>query len=212
MIRKLLLTFSGVMLLVAATAGTAHARTAPTSSPLPVNGPQTASILAICAQAGNGYCLNDWNGAGSGGAVRMYNPGVTNDGWTVTILAHYCNNGLVSNICPFPVGSGLNTQFDGDEIFQMDSDVSNACIGTDSNEMANLGACPPVNGSGKGSNIWVLATSTCGASAYYFENVYWSGQHGNGVASSLISGGSIGAQAYVLGDDPATSCWSYVAT
>jgi hypothetical protein len=193
MIRKVLLTFSG-LLLAAVTAGPAYARPAPTISPHPANGPRVAS-QEICAQSGSGYCLNDWNGAGSGGAVKMYNSGVTNDNWQWIQLTGYCNRGYVDPSCPFPVGSGLDTTLNENPIFEMKSSVSGACIGTDIYSNANLGACPPIGGTGVGSNIWVQ--HYIGPSSYDYINVYWSGQRGNSGPAYLESGGAIGAQAFV---------------
>jgi hypothetical protein len=79
MIRRILLTVSGLALLAAFTAGPAYAHPAPTFSHHPASGSRQTVIPSVCAQAGTGYCLNDWNGAGSGGAVKMYTGGVAND-------------------------------------------------------------------------------------------------------------------------------------
>ncbi len=208
MISKLMLTLSGVALLAAVTAAPAYARPVPAASPLPASGPRT-SIPEICAQSGTGYCLNNWSGL-----VKMESSGPANNKFTLFPLQGYCNNGLVSTgtggnnpppACPFPNGSGLNSRYDGDPIVEIAPSFSGPCIGTDNSEYANVGACPPGDG-GTGSNIWVIGPE-CGTNSYYYINVYWSGQHGNTNASSLISGGAIGAQAYVAGNNPATSCW-----
>jgi hypothetical protein len=200
MIRKLLITVS-VLLLTGVTAGPAYARPASTISLLAANGPQTTS-QELCAQSGSGYCLNDWNGAGSGGVVKMYSSGVANDNWQMIYLGNYCDLGTVSEspACPFPSGSLLNTIFNENPMFEIKSSVSGACIGTDIYGNANLGPCPPTNGSGTGSNIWVW--HYIGPSTYDLVNVYWSGRHGNSGSALLVSGGAIGAQAYV---SPSTS-------
>jgi hypothetical protein len=210
MIRRLLLTLGGLTLLAAFTAAPAYARPAPATSPLPASGSQRTSIPEICAQGGTGYCLNNW-----GGLVKMEKAGYTNDDFGWYTLTHYCDGGYVTNgvqlpgpACPFPVGSGLNSEYNGDQIVRIVSGVSNGCIGTDFSENANVGTCPPSSG-GTGSNIWIIGPACyvgSGAGSYYI-NVYWSGQHGNSGASSLESGGSIGAQAYVAGNNPAASCW-----
>jgi hypothetical protein len=213
MIRKLLLTLSGVTLLVAATAGTAYARPVPVISPLSLssgNGPR-AAVSELCAQAGEGYCLNDWDGAGSGGPVKMYDSGdYANNNWKLVQLTGYCDHGVVTNgpgpACPFPVGSGLNAQLNGDVIDAIVSYVSAACIGTDYVENMNLGPCPPPS-NGAGSNIWVQGPGCNSNGSFYYTNVYWSAQHGNSGAAYMVSGGAIGAQAYV---SPANaSCWRY---
>jgi hypothetical protein len=209
MIRKLLLTLTGLTLLAAFTAAPAYARPAPATSPLPASGSQRTSIPEICAQAGTGYCLNNW-----GGLVKMETSGTGNDNFSMRPLGSgYCNDGFVTDgtggnpgpACPFPVGSGLNSIYNNDQIIEIFSGISNGCIGTDFDENANVGPCPPSR-NGTGSNIWVIGPE-CGHDSTYLINVYWSGQHGNADASSLISGGAIGAQAYVAGNNPATSCW-----
>jgi hypothetical protein len=216
MIRKLLLVLSGVTLLAAVTTGSAYARPALTTSPLVVNGPQASSITEICAQGGSGYCLNDWNAVSSGDAVKMYNSGVTNDNFGENLLTGYCNGGHVTDgvhspgpACPFVVGSGYNSAYEGDQMIEIISNVSGACIGTDEHSIANLGPCPPTRG-GVGSNIWVLATPECGtlSGTYYYINVYWSNSPDNSDAASLQSGGAIGNNAYVVGVHD-TSCWRY---
>jgi hypothetical protein len=84
-------------------------------------------------------------------------------------------------------------------------------MGTDTSARANLGACPGSNG--HGSNIWVLGPNCTagGNTGEYIINVYWSDQHGRSGASSLQSGGAIGAQATVPAN-PASSCWQFVGT
>jgi hypothetical protein len=205
MIRKLLLTFS-VLLLAAATASPAYASSAPASSPHSANGPQAAAD-EICAQFGGGYCLNDWNGAGSGGVVKMYNSGYTNDNWQQNGLSGYCDNGYVSEspACPFPNGGQLNSDYNGDPIVEIKSSVSGACIGTDIYANVNLGPCPPSSG-GTGSNIWVIVSQSY--NSYELVNVYWSERHGNNSTAVLESGGSIGAQAYVVAGAENPSVWS----
>jgi hypothetical protein len=207
MIRKLLLTLGGLTLLAAVTAAPAYARPAPATTPLPGGNSQRTSIPEICAQAGTGYCLNNW-----GGLVKMETSGTGNDNFSMYTLSNYCDGGFVTNgvgspgpACPFPVGSGLNSAYENHQIVKIVSGISNGCIGTDFSENANVGPCPPPSG-GTGSNIWVIGPE-CGTDSTYLINVYWSGQHGNADASSLISGGAIGAQAYVAGNNPATSCW-----
>jgi hypothetical protein len=208
MIRKLLLTLSGLTLLAAFTTAPAYARPAPSASPLAASATQRTSIPEICAQAGTGYCLNDW-----GGLVKMETSGTGNDNFSMIPLGSDCNHGFVTNgtggnpgpACPFPAGSGLNSAYNNDQIVEIESGVSHGCIGTDFSENANLGNCPPAK-NGAGSNIWVIGPE-CGSDSTYLINVYWSGQHGNADASSLISGGAIGVQAYVAGNNPATSCW-----
>ena len=190
MIRKLLPAACGVLLLAAFAGGPAYASAAVAS----VRSPDSAVSFAegyVCAQNGTGYCLNDWNGAGSGGAVKMYNFGYSNDAWTLYQMTGYCSGGYVSSslACPFPNGSGLNSTYNGDYIMEVKSQVSGACIGTDGAGFANLGPCPPDSG-GKGSNLWVFEGGGP------IVSVYWSKQHGNNSEADLVSGGSIGAQAY----------------
>ncbi len=161
----------------------------------------------ICAQSGNGYCLNDWNGNPNLGApVKMYTAKVANDVFSWSSLPGYCSDGDVSTspACPFKNGSGLNTEFNGAPMVEIQAG-NDLCLGTDSSGNANLGACPNPNGKSTGSNIWVLAAgcNPYNAGDYSFVNVYWSNIDGS--PQYLISGGAIGAQAYV--QDGVASCW-----
>ncbi len=169
------------------------------------------SYPAICAQEGKGYCLNDWNGASATGSpVDMYNSGVSNDSFSIDVLAGYCNNGQVSNICPFKANTGLNAVLAGDTIFEIVNNNNGKCIGTNVYEEADMGPCPPANGSGVGSNIWVADTDEgCPYPSAYFQNVYWINYYDNSTIFSLLSGGSIGAQAYIYNDEYG-SCWNAI--
>ncbi len=145
----------------------------------------------------------------------MENSGYANNNFAYTVLAGDCLDGTVTNgsdgdpgpACPFPVGSGLNSKYNGDYIIEIVSGTTSGCIGTDYAGFANVGPCPDYTG-GAGSNIWVIGPECDNDTGNYFINVYWSGQHSDADASSLISGGSIGAQAYVAFNDPTASCWA----
>ena len=170
-----------------------------------------------CAQAGTGYCLNDWNAGGPGTAVRMYTAGTSNDDLNFIFLTGYCNNGMVTDgtegqpgpACPFRAGTGMNSTYFGDLVFALQlvnfGAGDNYCVGTDSSARVNVGPCPPAKG-GTGSNLWVQGPpcSSGGHSGNYLINVYWSNFYGS--PYYLISGGSVGAQATV--GSVAESCWA----
>jgi|GEM_PF-7037901 len=144
----------------------------------------------------------------------MYTSGVYNDQFQVYQLTGYCNDGYVTNgtsspgkACPFIVGSGYNNTFNGAEMVEIYSPVANECLGTNTSGQADLGPCPPAGGTGVGSNIWFETAGGCATNGYssYLGNVYWINHENDGTVYYLLSGGSIGAQAYVT--DYGGSCW-----
>ncbi len=179
-------------------------------------GAQAATYLSICVGSnGGGLCLNDWNGASSG-PVKLYAHGVANDSFTISRLTGYCNNGSVDNspACPFWNGSGWNSQLYGGEIFQIKSNVSGACIGTDGYGNLNMGPCPPSSGGG-GSNIWVAAAiNGCYMSSgnLVLVSVYWVNRNRNAVPNNDIvyaNGGSASQPFVQGGGTDSGTCFDY---
>jgi hypothetical protein len=203
--------------LSAANASAGPAASGPSLNTLTPARTASASIPSVCGNEGSGYCLNDWNGYGNGGQVNMYYGGYTNDDFFEYILTNMCNHGHVDaqSSCPFTPGSGLNTDFNGDAIFAIESGITNWCVGTTSSvTVATLTACPNTSGNGGGwGTIWISGyTSSCNGGTNgdnYYENRYWSDTYDE--QTSLASGGNIGKQAYVALTGTAT-CWGYVYT
>ena len=181
MIRKLLVTLTGLAALTAVGMAPASAATARSVSP--------RFTTEFCAQAGTGYCLNDWGDGGSGAAVRMDTSGLANDYFEAVAEPNYYLNGYEG----FAIVPNGHTSL---------------CVGTDGSGNANLGGCPPYGGGGTGSNVW-YAVGTCnvgGIGGFIFVNGYWTNK--DGTYSYLLSGGSVGGQAKV--STGGGSCWAEI--
>jgi len=104
----------------------------------------------ICENGGSSLCLNDWNGAGSGGAVRMGQNGFSHQNFTNYLLGNYCNGGHVSNTCPF-TNRSLDSALLGDDIVAILNNDNALCIGTSQTARgAIMTSCPNTFGNGGG--------------------------------------------------------------
>ncbi|HEY3958638.1 MAG TPA: hypothetical protein VGM53_35190 [Streptosporangiaceae bacterium] len=183
MIRKILVTLTGLAALTAVGMSPASASTAQAVSPL--------FSTEICAQAGTGYCLNDWSDGGSGAAVKMYTSGTANDYFETVGLTAYHYGG-----------------YEGYEI--VPNGHQTLCVGTDASANANLGACPNPHGGSTGSNIWIEngACDVGSLTGTLLVNIYWSNKYGTN--AFLVSGGSVGAQAKITTSLAGASCWAQI--
>jgi hypothetical protein len=172
-------------------------------------GTQTAgaSTSQVCGNGGSGYCLNDWGGAGhSGDAVKMYNGGTRNDDFYVQEV-NRCNGGdTVTSTCPFG-NTSLDNQFLNDPIVEIvDTNAETECVGATSSDYAVLASCAnPINGSGGGNGVIMVAVQACYTPyGYGFVNRYASDPHSR--PYWLTSGGNPGVQAYY--GSSSVSCWN----
>jgi hypothetical protein len=168
-----------------------------------------AGYSNLCAQAGAGYCLNDWGGGGSGAAVKMYTANVVNDRFGV-FTVNACNGGhFITSSCIGAWGGDPNMV--GAEIVEIQyENNSSLCVATAGSGYAVMGACGDGSGTGAANGvIMALAgTPSCGGGFHYFMmDRYWS--HANGSDVWLLSGGAVGNQALFSGTDQ--SCWGLVA-
>lgn len=154
----------------------------------------------ICAQAGTGYCLNDWNGAGIGASIKMGQNGWPHQTFGTVHLTGACGGGYVTSTCP---NSTAGTYLFGEPILAIKY-TSGGCVGSgNADDRAFLVVCPDNNGNGGGwGSIWIQDGS-CGTNAVFLANSHFTGNDGRVVR--LVTGGQPGFQAHV--DDPAGSCW-----
>jgi hypothetical protein len=119
-------------------------------------------------------CLNR-SGGGTGNGTRIIawtRDWDNNENFTMATLPNYCGGGKVTSSCPFTVGSGLNTRYQGDRIMNIldYSDQTKCAIAQNPNSVV-LGAC---NANGA---IFVQNTPNGKGIIDYVENVYWSNQN-----------------------------------
>jgi hypothetical protein len=159
-------------------------------------GPDTASSCDDAGQcinlyAGGAAVLNDWNNDENAGApIKMYQVYKDNDpveAFTYEGLTGMCNGGFVSSTCPFTVGSGLNTEFEGDPIVQIFYYGNGDCVATSGSGEAVLGTCANLSGSGGSDGVIDVlngepaGSSNCYELNYcYVANRYWFDRQGSG--------------------------------
>jgi hypothetical protein len=137
--------------------------------------PATASVPTItCNYLNPILCLNRSGGGITNGThVLGYTRSFSdnNEDFQFDILSNFCDAGHVSNSkeCPFTPGGGLNREYNGDPIYQLNSYSTGSCVATSASGGGILGTCQ--NDSGKGGSdgtIFVLSTES------YLVNLYWS--------------------------------------
>jgi hypothetical protein len=164
---------------------------------------------SIC-DSGDGLCVNDSEcKVQVGNPILAWEPGSNCDDFTAQPI-NPCNStppDRVTPTCPFTVGSGFNTDFDGDEIYDIQY-AGGDCVATNSYGFGVLNGCP--NGDGNGGadgTIMVFDPSPAYGSGYGdVVNRYWTdynygmGEGGSGV-SYMCSQGANGNQ-IVLDSEP----------
>lgn len=104
----------------------------------------------ICENGGGGLCLNDWNGGGSGNAVKMGQNGWTHQSFGNYQLTTMCGAGRVTHSCPFQTQSLNDALFD-DILVAVKYNPLPLCVGTSQTTRgAILTACPNTAGNGGG--------------------------------------------------------------
>jgi hypothetical protein len=161
----------------------------------------------VCAQSGTGYCLNDWNGGGSGNAVKMGQNGWPHQSFGNAQLTVMCGHGKVTNNCPF-ANLALDSALFNEPIETVQyNENPSLCVGLASSTStgAVLTACPNTAGTGGGWGvIYVQDPGTC---VTHLDNVRATEAGGNSNPWNLRSGGATGAQAIMSTARDGTSCW-----
>lgn len=120
------------------------------AAPVIVSAGPAQAAGQICENGGAGLCLNDWNGAGSGGAVKMGQNGWPHQNFGTFQLTTMCGAGRVTHTCPFTNTSLDNAMFD--HIIVAVKYLGNGlCVGTSQTTRgAVLTTCPNSGGGGGG--------------------------------------------------------------
>lgn len=174
-----------------------------------------APTTEMCAFSG-GLCLNDQGGSPTGNVIG-YGRGAQNNNFHQVTLSGMCGGGLVTQTCPFTVGSGLNSEFAGSIISKIVSLNNGQCVGTRTTDgHAIMGGCPDVNGNGGITGAIMIAyhvNSSCtdGGSSVtkaFYESRYWSNFYGT--ASSMEGPGSQGGAVF-FGANGTETCYQQVS-
>jgi hypothetical protein len=171
---------------------------------------QAATFPEICGNQGTGYCLNDWNNAGTGGSVVMYYGGTTNDAFSLDHLTGACGNGYVTSNCPFTTAS-IDADLRGQPIYRLRYlNHSNLCIAASVGAFAILEGCPDNNGNGGAFGTLLVGDAspiTCGGTIPghlidRYESDY------QGTEDALQSGGNPKLYAYFT--TQYSTCWGEI--
>jgi hypothetical protein len=172
--------------------------------------PANASQPQICGNYGSGYCLNDWNGGGSGNAVKMETGGNTNEDFVAEGVTACSGGDIVTPTCPFATRS-IDAHLQGWQIIQVKYVPKGLCIATNSSGGAVLGTCAnPNTGSGGSDGVIMVKFPVAPCQGgypdgyYYYVDRYWSDAYGT--EETLASGGNPGVQAYLTYGGYGT-CW-----
>jgi hypothetical protein len=149
--------------------------------------PAHAQTEGVCGDYGDGYCLNDWNGGGSGNAVKMYYGNSSNEDFSVWYVPRCSGSNHVTipsdgsgdTYCPFG-NQPLDEYYNGEPIFaiQYDDDGTDYCVGTNSSGDAILTSCPNfVTGAGGGNGTILIEDNygSCEMTSFpgYLVDKYW---------------------------------------
>jgi hypothetical protein len=155
-----------------------------------------AATAQVCAQNGTGLCMNNWNGDGD---VRMYtNNNTHNNDFAIQVISGCSGPGGVSCVQIAYIPSNLTQCL--------------ASNGGDYTGEGGLGTCGKANQGGNGADLgviqWMTSPSWCHGGVG-LENRYWTQR--NGSPSYVQSGGAVGVEVNMEGDDETgTSCWGQV--
>jgi hypothetical protein len=126
---------------------------------------------AICTHGTSSTaCINRNGGGYTSGTkgIGWHNDSDQNENFYGVPLTGWCNSGHVTETCPFTVGSGLNSRYDGDAIVSLDTS-NNQCLGADSSWLeAVLGGCVPDGGAFVESNVNGAFLISVGVSNHFY--------------------------------------------
>jgi hypothetical protein len=150
-------------------ASSAHAQGIAHIQGIPANPP-------VCDGGASPYCLNDWNGGGSGNPVKMYGyeTNLYNEQFSIVQLLDRCG-GVVSDSCPF-TNSTLDKDLVADGGGTVDEvlDTTNGlCLSTNTSGTAVLGACPTDGSGGAPGNIFVYTNYGFSYGGEQLISNYW---------------------------------------
>ena len=171
-------------------------------------GAASASTIQVCGNNGSGYCMNNWNGAGTW--VKMYYGGTVNDSFKIIHLTGDCNGGHVSNggthgNCPF-TDPDLDQQYAGAWIDEVKNTQTGLCV-SGAGGQGILGACGSSNGSGAATGAIMIEVRPLGCNNFNTELIdrYWD-DFNSGVPNAYVtSGGNPGLGLNL--DAASPTCW-----
>jgi len=168
----------------------------------------SASTIQVCGNGGSGYCMNNWNGAGTW--VKMYYGGTVNDSFKIIHLTGDCNGGHVSNggthgNCPF-ADPDLDQQYAGAQIDEVQSIQTGLCV-SGAGGQGVLGACGSSSGSGAATGAIMIEVRPLGCNYHNTELVdrYWSDFNSGVPPAYVTSGGNPGLGLNL--DAASATCW-----
>ncbi len=154
--------------------------------------------VQLCDNESSPLCMNGFDG--DGGAVKSFarTPG---DAQNVSVLAASNCGGSVTASCPFTVGSGFNTEFEGDTIVTINLDAN-----TMFNFLASSTDGSMEEASGGSGQLWVLVGSlTIGGSGAHIVNVAVTDEESEEMYA--CDNGTSGDQMLVLHSTLSTCTW-----
>lgn len=84
--------------------------------------PQAPQITGspLCAASGHSLCLSDTGNIGPGNTISTQHKLVgPNQNIALVLNTEVCNHGITTNRCPFTLGSGNNTIFEGKSVYRL---------------------------------------------------------------------------------------------
>jgi hypothetical protein len=126
----------------------------------------------VCDYTYPSLCLNRMRGGtGNGTPIIAYTRDFdNNENFRFAYLTNYCGSGHVTSTCPFAVGSGLNTRYQGNPILAfLDNSDQTKCVTAQNPSAIVLEPC--------GATGYVFVRNTVKGSIGHVENVHWSNQN-----------------------------------
>jgi hypothetical protein len=205
------------MALLAAPAGASPTRTVaaaptlPATSLTPVARNQAtpdATYGYLCADSGDGLCLNRSGcGTGYGTAVLTWTHETSSCDHLggLNQLGQMCGSGVVTSTCPFTVGSGLNSRYQGQEIMDIQFSTGQ-CAGDDGYGGGALEPCPDSSGNGGGDGTIFIWNTSLYMVNRHWSDAWYSGGYGANNPAFLCSQGVSGDRVNLAGGGQAGYC------
>jgi hypothetical protein len=164
-----------------------------------------ASNGEICAQSGTGFCMNDWNGGGSGNAVKMGQSGWSHQAFITVALTTACGHGTVTGTCPF-TNLALDSDLFGEPIVAVKYTPNGLCLGLSNSGGFSgfLETCPNSAGVGGGWGVNMVEDFGCRT---HLDDVRVSDNKNDGSPWNWRSPGVTGGQIVVTNNRDGGSCW-----
>lgn len=171
----------------------------PSPTPNPSSTPRPGGGSPYCAAGGKGLCGSDEGNTSNGSKINgEQSSSGNNQNVTVQQNTGACQSGTVTGTCPFKLGSGNNTKFEGDTIDTIANNATGKCWAAPSGSGVVLDPCTD-----SGTN-WVGIKLSSGI--FEWINVYET-DHNNNNLQWLFTAGSLHSQLQV--GTTGASKWSH---